>query len=118
MSLDAALALAGQVLADYDGSGSVSGADLLWGDQLARALRELSAAVSAWHVAPVSDRSVAVISAARQSRPGGQRSGRIRNPLARILWAWAGRVPGRAPNPGAVVLSAGDVDTVWQALAD
>ena len=114
MSLDDALALAGQVLADYDGSGQgdAPGPDLLWRDQLARALRELAEAVSTWHVTPVSDRPVAVFTAA--GNLGDGRPGRVRNALARIVRAWAHTVP----DPGAVVLSAADADTVWQALAD
>src|SRR5262249_9630015 len=102
MSLDDALTLAGQVLADYDGSGQGDAPepDLLWGDQLARALRELAEAVSTWHVAPVSDRPVAVIAAGRQGWPGGRRPSRVRNALAWIVRARAGEVP----EPGAVVL--------------
>jgi|SRR6266568_5569322 len=113
MSVDDALALAGQVLADYDAAGAqaASGADLLWSDLLARALRDLATAASTWHVTPVSSRPAAVISAAR--RVGGRR-GRARDVLARMMRMQAGRVPER----GAVVLAAVDADTVWQALAD
>jgi len=111
MSVDDALALAGQVLADYEasGAGNASGLDLLWRDRLARALRELAAAVSIGHVTPVSGRPTAV----RETRPGS-RLCRVPNALARIVGGWAGL----SPEPGAVVLSAGDADTVWQALAD
>jgi hypothetical protein len=55
MPLDDALALAEQLLADYDASGlgEVPGPDLLWSDQLAQVLRDLTAAASAWHVTPL-----------------------------------------------------------------
>jgi hypothetical protein len=76
------------------------------------ALRELAAAASAWHVTPVCDRPVAAITTAR--KPGDLRAGRVRTALARIVWPWAAR----APESGAVMLSAADADTVWQALAD
>jgi len=123
MSLDDAVALAGQVLADYDTSGRTEapGPDLLWRDQLARALRELTVAASAWHVTPV-----AVLAAAGEPAVGagrvqdaaagkpGDSPGRVRTALARIAWPWAARVS----EPGAVVLSAADADVVWQALAD
>src|SRR5260370_21966608 len=115
MSVDDALALAGQVLADYEasGAGDAPGLDLLWRDQLARALRELAAAASVWHVTPVGGRPAAVVTAVRETRPGGGRPCRVRNALARIVGGGAGRVPER----GAVVLSAGDADTVWPAVA-
>ncbi len=111
MSVDDALALAGHVLADYEtsGAGDASGLDLLWRDRLARALRELAAAVSIGHVTPVSGRPTAV----RETRPGG-RLCRVRKALALIVGGGAGRLP----EPGAVVLSAAEADTVWQALAD
>src|SRR6266851_612592 len=51
--------------------------------------------------------------AVRETRPGS-RLCRVPNALARIVGGWAGL----SPEPGAVVLSAGDADTVWQALAD
>src|SRR5216684_1732099 len=87
MSVDDALALAGQVLADYEasGAGNASGLDLLWRDRLARALRELAAAVSSGHVTPVSGRPTAV----RETRPGS-RLCRVPNALARIVGGWAG----------------------------
>jgi len=114
MSLDDALALAGQVLADYDASGVVNtpGADLLWSDLLARALRELARVAAIRHVTPISDQPTDVATA------GGRRPGRVRDRLARMVRPWAARTAGRMPEPGAVVLSAGDADTVWQALAD
>ena len=54
---------------------------------------------------------------ARQ-RAGGPGSGRVCDALARITWAWASRAMRGAPEPGAVVLSAAEADTAWQALAD
>jgi hypothetical protein len=115
MSVDDALALAGQVLADYDASGAqaASGADLLWSDLLARALRDLATAASTRHVTPIGDRSAAVMVAAHGRRPDRGRSG-----LARRVRAWAGLAEGQVPERGLVVLSAMDADTVWQALAD
>jgi hypothetical protein len=121
MSLDDALALAEELLADYDASGleSVAGPDILWRDQLARALRELATAASARHVMPVSGRPVAIIRAARQTGDGGQEPGnrhpgRVRDGLGRKIRSWVARVP----EPGPVVLSAAEADTTWQALAD
>ena len=35
-----------------------------------------------------------------------------------MVQAWAARAACRVPEPGAVVLSAGEADTAWQALAD
>jgi hypothetical protein len=112
MSLDDALALAERMLADYDASDAVdsAGPELLWRDQLAHALRELAAAASTWHVTPVGDRPIAAVVTCRE------RPDRIRNWVARM--ARAGRAAARAPERGAVVLSAMDADTVWQALAD
>lgn len=122
MSVDDALALAAQLLADYDaaGAGDAAGPDLLWSDLLARALRELADAVSAWHVTSVGDRPVAVIRGAGQAgdgaaRPGGRRGG-VWGTLTRM--ARARRGAGGVPERGAVVLSAIDAETVWQALAD
>lgn len=121
MSLDDALALAGHVLAAYAASGpaDMSGPDLLWADQLARALRELADAVSVRHVTPVGGRPVAVIRKAGQAgggaaQPGGRRAGRPWSGLARVMW---GR-PVRVPEAGAVVLSAAEADVAGQALAD
>jgi hypothetical protein len=120
MSVDDALALAEHVLTAYCASGpeDTPGPDLLWADQLARALRKLADAVSVRHVTPVGARPVAVIRKAGQAgdeaaRPGGRRSGRAGSGLARML-----RRAGRAPGPGAVVLSAAEADTAGLALAD
>jgi hypothetical protein len=120
MPVDDALALAEHVLAAYCASGpeDTPGPDLLWADQLARALRKLADAASVRHVAPVGARPVAVIHKARQAgdeaaRPGG-RAGRFGGGLARMLRGRAGRVPG----PGAVVLSSAEAGTAGLALAD
>jgi hypothetical protein len=148
MSLDDALTLAGQVLADYEVSGlaDAPGAGGIWPGRLAHALRDLSAAAAAWYASPVSDPSAAALGTAvrqiedgaarveaeaarldraaaalagrRVARPGAGGPGRVRDAVARIAWAWAARATRGAPEPGAVVLSAADADTVWQALAD
>jgi hypothetical protein len=106
------------VLTAYGASGpeETPGPDLLWSDQLARALRELADAVSVRHVTPVSARPAAVIRKGGQAgdeadRPGGRRAGRAGNRLTRIL-------RGRPPGPGAVVLSAVEAGTARLALAD
>ena len=54
MSLDDALTLAGQVLADYEASGldTAPGVDRIWPGRLAGALRDLSAASAAWYASP------------------------------------------------------------------
>jgi hypothetical protein len=122
MTVDDALALAEHVLAAYGASGpeDTPGPDLLWADQLARALRKLADAVAVRHVAPVGARPVAVIRKAGQvsddaARPGGMRGGRrAGRGLARLLRGRAGRVR----EPGAVVLSAAEADTAGLALAD
>jgi hypothetical protein len=121
MPVDDALALAEHVLAAYCASGpdDTPGPDMLWADQMARALRKLADAVSVRHVTPVGARPVAVIRKAgqagdRAARPAGRRVGRAGRGLAWMLRGRAGRVPG----PGAVVLSAAEADTAGQALAD
>jgi hypothetical protein len=118
-----ALALAEQVLGDYDAAGAVQapGPDLLWSDLLARALRELAAAVSLWHVTQLSDRPAALIRGASQAgdgaaRPGVRGGGRVWGTLVRMVRARRGA--GGVPEGGAVVLSASDAETVWQALVD
>jgi hypothetical protein len=128
MSLDDALALAGQVLADYAASGlaDAPGAERIWPDRLAHALRDLSAAAAVF-VRRLEDAAAGVeAEAARLDRAaelaarhaGRVRPGRVGDVLARMAWAWAGRAARRVPEPGAVVLSAGEADTAWQALAD
>jgi hypothetical protein len=113
MSLDDALTLAGQVLADYETSEARdgSGLALVWVDQLAGVLREL--ALAARDAGPAGD--LAQVTPA--GGPGGGRAGRDGGWLARIVAAWAGRVTGRVPERG-VVLSAAEADTARQALAD
>jgi hypothetical protein len=92
MPVEDALALAEHVLAAYGASGpdDTPGPDLLWADQLARALRKLADAVSVRHVTPVGARPAAVIRKAGQAgdggaRPGGRRGGRAGSGLARLL---------------------------------
>jgi hypothetical protein len=121
MPVDDALALAEHVLTAYCASGpdDTPGPDLLWADQLARALRKLADAVSVRHVTPSGARPAAVIRKAGQAgevaaRPAGGRDGRAGGGLARMLRGRAGRGPG----PGAVVLSAAEADTAGLALAD
>jgi hypothetical protein len=144
MSLDDALMLAGQVLTDYAASGlaGAPGAERIWPDRLAHALRDLTAAAAAWYAAPAGDPSAAALTdAVRQLEDGvaaveaeaarldqaaelaarravGSRPGRVRDALARMVQAWAARAARPVPEPGAVVLSAGEADTAWQALAD
>src|SRR5712691_2397884 len=143
MSLNDALTLAGQVLTDYAASGlaAAPGAERIWPDRLAHALRDLTASAAAWYAAPVGDPSAAALAgvvrrledgvagveaeAARLDRAAGLAArhagrggpGRVRDALARLVWSWAGRAAGRVPGPGAVVLSAAEADTAWQALA-
>jgi hypothetical protein len=121
MPVDEALASAEHVLAAYCASGpeDTPGPDLLWADQLARALRKLADAVSVRHVAPVGARPVAVISKSGEAgdgaaRPAGRRVGRAGSGLARMLRGRASRVPG----PGMVVLSVAEAGTAGLALAD
>jgi hypothetical protein len=113
MPVEDALALAEHVLAAYCASGpeDTPGPDLLWADQLARALRKLADAVSTRHVTPVGARPVAVI---RQGGQAGEGAARPGGGLARML---RGR-PGRRRGPGAIVLSAAEADTAGLALAD
>jgi hypothetical protein len=134
MSLDDALMLAGQVLADYDASGlaDVPGAERIWPGRLANALRDLLAAAAGYDtelagaVRQVQDATarmgaeVARLDRAELAarRAGCARPGRVRDALARLVWSRAARVGRRVPEPGAVVLSAGEADTAWQALAD
>ena len=144
MTLDDALTLAGQVLADYAASGlaDVPGAERIWPDRLAHALRDLTVSAAAWYAAPAGDPSAAALAdavrrleaaaagveaeaarlerqAERAARHAGRgRPGRIRDALARMAWARADRAARPVPEPGGVVLSAAEADTAWQALAD
>ncbi len=142
MSLDDALTLAGQVLADYEASGldAAAGAERIWPGRLAQALRDLAAAAAAWYASPAGDPSAAGLGAvvrqlhegvarveeqaarletasttlARQpARPGGGQVG-LRRLVRRLVRR---RVAGRA-EPGSVLLSPGEADTAWQAAAD
>jgi hypothetical protein len=118
MTVDDALALAGHILTAYAASGpeDTPGPDLLWADQLARALRELADAVSTRHVTPVTDRPVAVIRKAGDGAAGSnaERASRVGSVLARIMRSRAGR----GAKPGTVVLTTVEVGTVRLALAD
>jgi hypothetical protein len=117
MTVDDALALAGHVLTAYTASGPQDkcSPDLLWANQLAHALRELADAVSTRHVTPVVDRPVAVIRKAGDRAAGSdaERAGRVGSLLARIVRSRAGR-----ESEAAVMLTAVEVGTVRQALAD
>jgi hypothetical protein len=141
MSLDDALTLAGQVLADYEASGldTAGGAERIWPGRLAAALRDLSAAAAAWYASPAGGPSAAGLDAvvrqlhdgvarieneaarlevastalARQpARPGDSRDGR--GGLRRLMGARAGR----ALVPGSVLLTPAEAETAWQAAAD
>jgi hypothetical protein len=121
MSLDDALALAGQVLADYEVAGldGAGGVDLIWTGRLAQALRDLAAAAALWFAGPAGDLSVEGLAAsirllqegavrveaqavrlevasttvaAQPATPCGGRAG-----WRRLVVAWAGRVAGRGP---------------------
>jgi hypothetical protein len=117
-SVEDALVLADHVLAAYAAwcPGEVPGPDLLWADQLARALQELATAASLRHVTPVSGQPAVVITKAGDAaaRSGGGRPGRGRGGLPRMLRGRADRVP----EPGAVMLSAAEAGTARLALAD
>jgi hypothetical protein len=117
MSLDDALALAGQVLADYETADAPdgSGLALVWTDQLADVLRKLAAA--ARHAGPAGDLAHVTPAGCPAGGPGGSHRGTDGGWLARIVAAWAGRVTGRVPGPR-VVLSVAEADTARQALAD
>lgn len=138
ISLDDALMLAGQVLADYEASGldAAAGAERIWPGRLAQALRDLAAAAAAWYASPVTDPSAAGLAAvvrqlhegvarveeqaarleaasttlARQSARPGSGRGALRGLVRQ-------RAAGR-PEPGSVLLSPGEADTAWQAAAD
>ncbi len=143
MSLDDALMLAGQVLADYEASGlqATKGAERIWPGRLAHALRDLAAAAAAWYASPVGDPSAAALDAAvRQLHEG---VAQVEEQAARLEVAstalasrptkaagpaggrtWLARLTGRAagmpewPEPGSVLLSPSEANTAWQAAAD
>lgn len=117
MSLDDALARAGQVLADYETSGAAdeSGLPLVWVDRLAQVLRELVGAASAWRAGREQDRPAVTVTGPWAAGSGDRGAGRVEGWLARMLGTGTALAPaGR----GAVVLAAEDAATVWQALAD
>ncbi len=140
MSLDDALTLAGQVLADYEASGldAAPGAERIWPGRLSAALRDLSAAAAAWYASPAGGPSAdglapvvrqlhdgaarieeqasrleaASTALARQpATPGGSGG---RGGWRRLLGMRAGRVP----VPGSVLLTPAEAATAWQAVAD
>ncbi len=115
MPVDDALALAEHVLAAYGASGpeDTPGPDLLWADQLARALRKLADAVSTRHVTPVGARPVAVIRKAGDGAAGSnaERAGRVGSMLARIIGSRAGQ----GAKPGTVRLALADAGA-WHAV--
>jgi hypothetical protein len=141
MSLDDALTLAGQVLADYEASGldAAAGTERIWPGRLAQALRDLAAASAAWSASPVTSPSAAGLGAVvRQLHEGVARveeqaarleaasttlARRVARPPSgpaglRWLVRWrAGGADGQ-PEPGSVLLSPGEADTAWQAAAD
>ena len=140
MSLDDALTLAGQVLADYEASGldTAIGAERIWPGRLAAALQDLSAAAAAWYASPAGGPSAAGLDAVvRQLHDGVARveeqASRLevastelarqparprdvggRGGLRRLMGIQAGR----APVPGSVLLSPAEAETAWQAAAD
>lgn len=144
MSLDDALTLAGQVLADYNAADGQDEPGAHQAGRLAQALRDLAATAVAWSAAAGPGTSAAALgTGARQIQDGivrleaevarvdrataelaGQRttgqkaarpgSGRIRKVMSRI----AGTEPGQERGPGLVVLSQAEAITAGQAAAD
>jgi hypothetical protein len=121
MSLDDALALAGQILADYESPGArdESGLALVWADQLAQVLRELAAAC-AWRAERASAWRAERASAWRAERASAWRAERDR--LAVMA---TGSVPVRSgdrgtgrlagmPGAGAALVPAGRGRWCWQ----
>jgi hypothetical protein len=117
MSLDDALALAEQLLADFESSGAQeeSGLGLVWVDQLAHVLHELADAASAWRAGRACDRSAITETGYLPGGPDGCSPGRVQSWLAWLVRVRTGRASAK---PDALVLSAGEAATVWQALAD
>jgi hypothetical protein len=138
MSLDDALALAGQVLADYEASAleSACGAERIWAGRLSRALRDLTVAAVTWSAAPGEGPSAAALGAVvRQIEAGVVRleaeAARLDRVTADLAAGRASGLPasrdrgrgalawlGRRRVPGAVVLSAAEADAAWLAAAD
>jgi len=140
MSLDDALTLAGQVLADYEASGldTAIGAERIWPGRLAAALRDLSAAAAAWYASPAGGPSAAGLEAVvRQLHDGVARveeqASRLEvasTALARqpappgssgVGGGWRrlrGMRAGRASESGSVLLTPAEAETAWQAAVD
>jgi hypothetical protein len=116
MPLDEALALAAQVLADYETAEArdAPGLALVWADQLADVVRKLAA--SARQAGPA-DRAYVTLAGCPAGGPVGGLPDGVRGWLARMVVAWAGRVTGRVPE-SRVVLSAAEAEVARQALAD
>jgi hypothetical protein len=140
MSLDDALTLAGQVLADYEASGldTAGGTERIWPGRLAAALRDLSAAAAAWYASPAGGPSAAGLGAVvRQLHDGVARieEQASRLEVASTALARQPAKPGssgggggwrlllgmradRATVPGSVLLTPAEAETAWQAAAD
>jgi hypothetical protein len=143
MSLDDALVMAGQVLADYEASGLevAPGAERIWPGRLAQALRDLAGAAAAWYASPSGQPSATVLDAvigqlqdaitrmdsqaARLEVAGTSLAAPAEQPARpRLSGRWRRLTRGRARpqperrEPGSVVLSSGEADTAWQAAAD
>ena len=140
MTLDDALMLAGQVLADYEasGPGAAPGEERIWPGRLAQALRDLAGASAAWYASPAGDPSAAALNAVvcrlqddiarietqavRLETASSALARRSPRPQARGGWRRLMHPPaGRAaqhPGAGAVLLSPAEADTAWQAAAD
>src|SRR5260370_722152 len=90
MSLDDALARAGQILADYKSPGAQdeSGLALVWADQLAGVLRELADAASAWRAGL--ERPAVTVTGPVPVRSGDRGPGRVRGWLAAMPGAGLG----------------------------
>src|SRR5260370_12274702 len=114
MSLDDALARAGQILADYKSPGAQdeSGLALVWGDQLAGVRRERADAASAWRAGL--ERPAVTVTGPVPVRSGDRGPGRVRGWLAAMPGAGAALVPAER---GAVLLPADDPATPCPPLA-
>src|SRR5260370_29844567 len=114
MSLDDALTLAGQVLADYEASGldAAPGAERIWPGRLAGALRDLSAAAAAWYASPAGGPSPDGLGAVvRQLHDGAARVEEQASPLAAPTTPLPRQPPtpgrGRSPGPRLLGIPAG-----------
>lgn len=142
MSLDDALMMAGQVLADYEASGleTAPGTERIWPGRLAQALRDLAGAAAAWYASPSGQPSGTVLDtvvgqlqdeiarmdaqAARLevagtalAAPGPDARPRLSGRWRRLTRGQARQRPERR-EPGSVLLSASEADIAWQAAAD